>query len=128
MLEPLNIKEESGKVIITISGPLNKDTLELLSNSIEGGKELIKKTSEQMGRKIDVLLDMSAFDGTYDVAGMEAMAEFAKHNSSYVERTAAFGGVGKAVAAGEVTAALAGRGNIQFFPEKEDALAWLGTN
>lgn len=128
MNEPLQVSVGlPDRVILKISGGLSEERLPALAAGITAGENMIKDLYAKTGRKIKVLLDMSEFDGTYDVKAMEGMIAFAKHNTEYVGKTAGFGGTSTGAAAGEIVAALADRENIQFFPTKEEAVTWLAS-
>lgn len=125
MIEPITISNESERIMLKISGPLTKGRLELLKKNITEGEKIIESTSKKMNKKINILLDITEFNGTYDVEAMEMMAEFAKHNVEFVEKTAVFGGSSKTNVIGKVTVALAGRENFKFFQTKVEAESWL---
>lgn len=117
--------DENGIVVISLFGSLTPDRLETLQAEVTAGAAAIKEISEKQGGKVKILMDLSGFDGNYDAKAMDIMADFAKQNRDYVEKTAGFSNISKAKMAGEVVSALADRENIQFFDSKEEALAWL---
>lgn len=125
MIEPITSAIEAKKIIFKISGSLTKNRLDALKHNIEESEKLIKNTSKKNDKKINILLDITEFDGTYDVEAMEMMAAFAKHNAQFIEKTAVFGGSNKTITIGKITIALAGRENFKFFTTKEEAEKWL---
>ncbi len=125
MNEPITIIHQSEKIIIKIAGSLTDDRLGLLKKNITDGEALIKHASEKQGKKINILLDLTEFDGTYDMGAMELMVQFGKNNRHFIEKTAVFGGSAKANLIGKSTAALTGRENIKFFTTQAEAESWL---
>ena len=126
MDEPLEVSVGSDNlVLLTIAGSLTHEQLPALAAGIEKAAETVKETSLKLGRKVKVLIDITGFDGVYDVAAIEAMALLAKKDADYVERTASFGGADAAKIPGEVAAHLARRDNIRTFSTKEEAVTWL---
>jgi len=122
MNEPLQIAVESkGHVLLKVCGSLTKEHVDSLKGTIAAAEGVIKERFAKTGKKVKVLLDFSEFDGTYDVEAMQLMIDFAKSNSEFVEKTAAFG-TRSFQMVGEVIATLAGRKNITFFPTQEEAL------
>ena len=112
-------------IMLKIMGSLTQEQLPALETGIEKAAALIKETSQKLGRKVKVLIDITGFDGVYDVAAVKAMALLAKKDAEFVERTASFGGPDAAKIPGEVAAHLARRDNIRTFSTQEEALQWL---
>src|SRR5574343_484863 len=102
---PLHMTEDSGRIVMKITGGLTNDRLEGLSRAITDGKQLIHDVYKRGGVGLRVLLDLSEFNGMYSVESMEAMADFAHHNKQYIAKTAGFGAT-PATLAGEITTAL----------------------
>ncbi len=125
MPDPITISFESQKIIVKISGSFNKERLGLIKQNISIAETVIKENSKKKGDKINILLDITEFDGSYDVAAMELMVTFAKNNTQFIKKTAVFGGSNKGVAIGKIIAALAERQNIKFFISKQSAENWL---
>lgn len=123
---PLVISEEDGRVSLALIGGLTADRLDALKEAVEAGKKAIEAAYHRTGARIDTLFDLSGFTGEYAIEAMDIMADFARRDTPFVRRTAAFGAPSmKGAMAGEVTAAFAGRENIKFFRTKDEALAWL---
>lgn len=108
-----------------ITGPLSAERVEALKEAVAAGRAAISDAAQKAGGKIDILLDMTDFDGTYDVGAMDVMSEFAKQNRPFIRKTAGFGKEKLVAVLGDIVAALADRENIKFFGTKEDAVAWL---
>ena len=116
-------------LVLKLSGKPSLDDLASMKASVMEAEETIKSLFSKEGRKIKILLDMSEWYMGHDMEAdsqiMELMTLFARQNSTFVNRTAAFGGPSEAQSAGEIVASFADRDNIRFFKTKEEALAWL---
>lgn len=124
-MPPLIISKTSSHINLKFIGNMTKENFDSLSKAIVEGRELIKKTSIESGRHVDILLDMSDYGGSYDTGAIDMLAEFARNNREYVRKTACFGGSKAAVLAGEIVADVANRGNINFFASQKEAEGWL---
>lgn len=124
---PLSIVfQKPGQAVVTVSGDLTRAMLSPLKVTIGLAEGQIRDAATNTtGGKLSILMDISAFTGKYDVECLEAMADFARTNASYVAKTAVFGGQDTGSMAAEVAAALAGRDNIKTFATKAEAEAWL---
>lgn len=123
---PLHTSIDSkDRITVKIIGALSRERLGDLRTAIAASSDTIRKMYEASGKQVRVLLDMSEFDGTYDVEALELMTAFAQHNADCVERTAGFSSVDTAIMVGEAVSAMARRDNIRFFPTEEEALDWL---
>ena len=126
MKEPLSVSIGQENIVeLKISGSLSLDRLPALRADIEKAELVIREMHDRTGRKVRVLIDITEFDGVYDVGAITAMTEFAKADERFVQRTASFGGPDNAKISGEVVTGLAGRNNIKVFASKADALDWL---
>lgn len=118
--------EEEGLVRLQLSGALQGGRVETLrQNAAEAAETIIRAADSRPGKKVNILLDISAFDGAYDAEAVTVLAEFARGNAPFVLKTAVFGASDKGMLAGEVITALAGRDNIEFFPSGAAALQSL---
>lgn len=125
-MQPLTVsKTPEGVIILTLAGDLTDPFLPALTAAIKDAEGFISNASQEWGRRLQVLLDMTAFTGNYDVGAVDAMTGFARKNAPFIERTAAFGASTTATFAGEIVTELAQRDNIQFFPDETAARAWL---
>lgn len=118
--------ESEGKIVLKISGSLKKDCLEALSAGIAQAKVLIQEQAKTCNNQVKILVDLSDFDGSYDTISMEHLAELARFDTSYVYRTACFGGPILTGMLVQFVATLAGRSNLKFFASKDRAEDWLG--
>lgn len=124
--EPLQVSIESGRILLKIVGPLTGQNVEPFAQAAQAAEEAIRAQSQGTGKKVRILFDLTAFDGSYEGRSMEALTTLAAHDAQYVEKTACFGGPVLARVAGDIIAALAHRENIKFFATKDEAIAWLG--
>ena len=114
-----------GRVLLTISGTLKKESLESLSVGIVEAKAIVQEQGKLCGNRVKILVDLSTFDGSYDTISMERLADLARFDTSYVSKTACYGGPILASMLVEFVATLSGRTNLKFFQSKEDAEEWL---
>ncbi len=128
MDHPLSVSVAQDDCIeLKISGGLSHDRLPALSADIKKAESVIKEVYSRTGKRVKVLIDITDFDGTYDVDAIKAMTEFAQDDAHVVERTASFGGPDTAKISGEIVVGLARRDNIKVFASKGEALAWLSS-
>ncbi len=125
MNEPLKISQSGDLVLIALAGDFTKDKVDALKQNVLEGEKLIASLFANRGHKINVLLDLTGFTGTYDAEAMEVMADFAAQNKKYVRKTAAFGGSEKAKVLGEIVFAMADRENVGFFAAVGEAEEYL---
>jgi len=126
MESPLTIAVDTeGTLTLTFMGDLSGESVEALKKTVASGSELVQTEYNTQGRQLKALIDLTRFTGKYDSKAVEVIAEFARSNKIYIEKTGGFGGSDKARMAGEMVAALAERDNIRFFKTKEEAVAWL---
>jgi hypothetical protein len=114
-----------GRVLLKISGTLKKESLESLSTGIVQAKDIVQEQGKVCGNQVRILIDMTDFDGSYDTISMERLADLARFDTSYVHRTACYGGPILTSMLVEFVATLSGRTNLKFFQSKEDADEWL---
>ena len=126
MKQPILIDTDAGGLIrIIFSGDLLVDDLPFFKSGLEIGKTIIAHTLKQTGKKVKIILDMTHFSGEYDASAIDILADFARSNTAFVEKTASFGGSDSVKAVGEIVTALASRENIKIFKTEAEALAWL---
>jgi hypothetical protein len=114
-----------GLIRFIFSGNLLQEDLSFFKSGLDIGKTVIVNAFKQSGKKVKIILDMTNFSGKYVSDAIELLADFAKHNVDYVEKTASFGGSDSVKAAGEIVTAIAHRDNIQIFKTEAEALTWL---
>ena len=113
-------------VLLVLSGKV--DTPERISEldlDIKKAHLLICDLCTKAHSPIDILFDLHAFSGIYSPLAIESLAHLAKEDEQYVRKTACFGASETIRLAGDIIAVIAGRGNIHFFKDEEEARAWL---
>lgn len=114
-----------GRVLLVISGTLKKESLESLSTGVVQAKAIVQDQGALCGNRVKILVDLTTFDGSYDTVCMERLADLARFDTSYVSKTACFGGPILTSMLVEFVATLSGRSNLKFFPSREKAEEWL---
>lgn len=126
MKRPVEISlGEDGIMVLTFTGSVLEEDLEVFQSSLDVASMAIKHQFDQKKHKVKTILDMTSFSGKYTAGALGILAEFAKNNTPYIEKSASFGGSTALRVAGETVSNLAGRDNIKVFATKEEALAWL---
>jgi hypothetical protein len=126
-MENIHVSHEKGGILLlTFKGEINNSSdIDSLRGDIAVVSKAIKDLHKSEGKGIKVLIDITNFTAEYVSEAIEALAELAKSDKALVYKTGVFGGSMAVRALGEVIIALSGRGNIQFFEKKEEAINWV---
>ncbi len=124
-MKPLDISVESnGVVILTLQGSLSgEETMEALKKTIKACSDIIEDLYKGEGKKLRVLIDMTAFSGEYEIQAMHYMNEFGKRHASHIEKSVMLSGT---VKTDEMGLAMTDQQAKKFVEhERESALAFL---
>jgi hypothetical protein len=117
--------DENGFVVMSFYGDLTDEMMPAFKSALAVSSMSIIHHSTTSGKKIKVLLNMRNFSGKYSVEALDTLANFAKNNVEYIDKTASFGGSESVRMTGEIVSHMAHRDNIKVFATKEEAVAWL---
>ncbi len=126
-IKPITVEVDGDNIVhLALVGDLLEDKTDALVSGLTQAVAIISQLHDVQQKKVDVLTDMSQFDGQYSIKAFTAMVGFVNDTKPYVGKSAVFGGSDKGKMAAEMVIALAHRDNtIKVFPSKEEALAWL---
>jgi hypothetical protein len=118
--------EPGGILLLTFNGEV-KDAgdVAVLKSDIAIVSKTIQDLHKKSGKGIKILIDLSDFKADFMDEAVEALADLARQDQAFVQKTASFGGSLKIRTIGKTIVALAGRKNIMFFQDKSEALDWL---
>lgn len=118
-----------GLVTLTLRGNLSgEETSASIKKTVEACVGMLDDLHKGEGKKLRLLIDLTAFSGEYEAAAMKHLSDLGGRVSPHVEKSVVLSGSVCPPSAEQVGNALCGKDAKRFMAEeREAALAWLAS-
>lgn len=120
-------KMENGRELLhaTIGGTMGAEEIKVVKSWVSGVRDSVKLLSAGAEASVCIIIDIKQMETYSDPAIISMVTELMKEDSTYVYKTATFGGTALHEMIEGVIRTLSGRTNLQNFKTEAEAMEWL---